>query len=202
MAQDIRKMLREERELPSEKLRKGHLKRFEQKLEKNLPQESGKRENNRFLFLKIAAVLVVILVVGGFFYFGNDEPAQPQVVEQQVEPEKSSEPAEAEYRLSDVSPEFRKIENFYLANLNVELAKLDVNEENKALVDSFMAQLAELDREYKRLNLEISESGLSESSVEALIKNLQLRLELLNKLKTKINEIKEPKNNNYEDFQA
>ena len=202
MAQDIRKMLREERELPSEKLKKGHLKRFEQKLEKNLPQEGGKRENNRFFFVKIAAVLVVTFGVGALLYFGNNEPAQPQVVEQQVEEEISNEPGQPAYRLSDVSPEFRKIENFYLANLNVELAKLDVNNENKALVDSFMAQLAELDREYKRLNLEISESGLSESSVEALIKNLQLRLELLKKLKTKINDIKEPKNDNYENFQA
>ena len=202
MAQDIRKMLREERELSSEKLRKGHLKRFEQRLDKNLPQEGEKRNNNRFFFLKIAAVLVVVFGVGAIFYFGNNDTMQPQVVEQQVEEEINTEPGQPEYRLSDVSPEFRKIENFYMANLNVELAKLKVDDENKALVDSFMVQLAELDREYKRLNLEISESGLSESSVEALIKNLQLRLELLNKLKTKINDIKEPKNNNYEDFQA
>ena len=201
MAQDIRKMLREERELSSERLVKGHLTRFEQKLDKNLPQED-KINDNRFFFLKIAAVLVVVLGVGALLYFGSNQNPEPQIVEQQVEEEVINASEESIYRLSDVSPEFRKIENFYLANLNVELAKLQVNNDNKALVDSFMAQLAELDREYKRLNLEISESGLSESSVEALIKNLQLRLELLNKLKTKINEIKEPKNNDYEDFQA
>lgn len=205
MAQDIRKMLQEDRSLPS-KPPKGHQNRFEARLEKAFPQEKQENTSNRnFFFLKIAAVLVVVLGVGFFFlnqeseFTGNQITDAPVEVESQVSEEV---PVTKEYQLSDESPEFRKIENFYLASLNIELAKLEVNDSNRALVDSFMKQLAGLDEEYKKLNAEINESGLSESSVEALISNLQLRLELLYKLKNKIKDINQSKIKENENHQA
>lgn len=207
MAQDIRKMFQEDKSLSPDKMEKGHQNRFEAKLNKALPQQKEeKRPGTQFMFLKIAAVLVVVLVIGFFFFTsGGDMFSGDQIVdtEEQLQEEKEDGvPVKKEYQLSDVSPEFRKIENYYLASLNIELAKLDVNNNNRALVDSFMIQLAELDEEYKRLNAEISETGLNESSVEALIANLQLRLELLYKLKNKIKEINQSKNKDYENFQA
>ena len=205
MAQDIRKMLQEDRTLPS-KPPKGHQKRFEERLEKAFPQEKQENNSNRnFFFLKIAAVLIVAMGVGFIYFNQSNEFSGSQVTDApvEVEPENTEEvPVTKEYQLSDESPEFRKIENFYLASLNMELAKLEVNEDNKALVDSFMKQLAGLDEEYKRLNAEISETGLTESSVEALISNLQLRLELLYKLKNKIKDINQSKNLQNESYQA
>lgn len=205
MAQDIRKMLQEDRSLPS-KPPKGHQKRFEARLEKAFPQEEQESTSNRnFFFLKIAAVLIVVLGVGFFYLNREAEFTGPQVTDApvEVEAEASEElPVTKEYQLSDESPEFKKIENFYLASLNIELAKLEVNDSNKALVDSFMRQLAGLDEEYKRLNAEINETGLSESSVEALISNLQLRLELLYKLKNKIKDINRSKIKENENYQA
>ena len=205
MAQDIRKMFQEDKTLPSERLEKGHEKRFEARLEKALPQEKEKKnKTNSYMFLKIAAVLVVALGVG-FVYMAPDNMFKgEQVVEttpSEVIEKEEEVPVTKEYQLSDVSPEFKKIENFYLASLNIELAKLEVNDENRTLVDSFMKQLAGLDQEYKKLNAEISETGLTESSVEAMISNLQLRLELLFKLKNKIKDINQ-KNTNYENHQA
>lgn len=206
MAQDIRKMFKEDKSLSQEKLEKGHQDRFEAKLNKALPQQEEERKNqSQFMLLKIAAVFVVVLGIGFFFFTTNENMfSGDQIVntEKEIQEEKQETvPVTKEYQLSDVSPEFKKIENYYLASLNIELAKLEVNDENRALVDSFMNQLAELDEEYKRLNNEISEAGLSESSVEALIANLQLRLELLYKLKNKIKEIKNTKNKDYENFQ-
>jgi hypothetical protein len=205
MAQDIRKMLQEDRSLPS-KPPKGHQKRFEARLEKAFPQEEQESSSNRnFFFLKIAAVLIVVLGVGFFFLNQEAEFKGPQVTDAPVEIEAEAAeeiPVTKEYQLSDESPEFKKIENFYLASLNIELAKLEVNDSNKALVDSFMKQLAGLDEEYKRLNAEINETGLSESSVEALISNLQLRLELLYKLKNKIKDINQSKIKENENYQA
>lgn len=208
MAQDIRKMFQEDKTLPADKLQKGHQNRFEAKLDKAFPQERKEQtSSNRFLFLKIAAVLVVAFVIGFAFFTQNDLFKGEQVVDTEtpISEDKEKEeivPVKKEYQLSDVSPEFKKIENYYLASLNIELAKLEVNDENRALVDSFMTQLSELDEEYKRLNAEISETGLNESSVEALISNLQLRLELLFKLKNKLKEINQSKNKDYENFQA
>lgn len=211
MAQDIRKMFEEERSLSSEKMEKGHELRFEARLEKAFPQEKESKKRNSFLFLKIAAVLIVAFGVAFVFFGPADELTEgEQIVNTPVQEESTQDepaqkeevPVTKEYQLSDVSPEFKKIENFYLASLNIELAKLKVNDENRALVDSFMTQLAELDKEYKRLNAEVRENGISEDSVEAMISNLQLRLELLFKLKNKIKDINQSQNNSYENYKA
>ena len=75
--------------------------------------------------------------------------------------------------------------------LFAELAQLTITDDNKELIDSFMLQLEGLDKEYTRLNEEIDESGINETSVNSLINNLELRLELLFKLKSKLSEIKQ-----------
>lgn len=205
MAQDIRKMFQEDTTLPS-KPPKGHQKRFEARLEVALPQEKGKGDSGRmFYFLRIAAVLVVVLGISFFFFNREDEFAGEQYTNTPVEMEQQAKdevPVTKEYQLSDVSPEFKKIEDYYLASLNIELAKLNVNDSNKELIDSFMDQMEGLDREYKKLNAEIDEVGLSESTVEAMISNLQLRLDLLHKLKNKINDIKQSNNKDHENHKA
>lgn len=201
MGQDLREMFRNEDGPTSEKLPRGHKRRFEAKLDEALPKE---KSNQRYLYLKIAAVLVVAFGVGFIFFSppNSNGNLENQVVETPVE-ETIEEPAEeSRFLVSDVSPEFKKIENYYLANLNFELSKLEVTEENKALLDSFMKQLAGLEKEYQRLNKEFSEIGANEQTIEAMIGNLQLRLELMYKLKNKIKEIKQSKNEQYENHEA
>ena len=89
-----------------------------------------------------------------------------------------------------------------MAGINMELAKLEVNNDNKALIDAFMLEMEELDKEYQRLNAELNESGPNEQTIEAMIANLQLRMDLLRKLKTKLKELKQSKNKSYENLQA
>lgn len=204
MAQDIRKMFQEDTTLPSNPP-KGHQKRFEARLEEALPQENKKDSGRMFYFLRIAAVLVVVLGISFFFLNREGEIGGEQFTDAPVETETESAeeiPVTKEYQLSDVSPEFKKIEDYYLASLNMELAKLDVNDSNKELIDSFMTQLAGLDREYQKLNAEISETGLTEGTIEAMVSNLQLRLDLLYKLKNKINDINQSKIKENENHRA
>lgn len=203
MGQDIREMFRNQEHTGTEKLNKGHQKRFEARLEEAFPVQ--KKKTSYYQVLQIAAILVVALGVGAFFYFNNDGiPVEEnnQIVETPVEEETSEETKTTEYRLSDVSPEFKKIEDYYLASVNIQLANLDMTPENKELIDAFMTKLETLDQEYIALNAEIQETGLNEETVEAMIANLQLRLDLLKKLKTKLNEIKQSKDNRYENYQA
>lgn len=203
MGQDIREMFRNQEHTGTEKLNKGHQKRFEARLEEAFPVQ--KRKTSYYQVLQIAAILVVALGVGAFFYFNNDGmPVEEnnQIVETPVEEETSEETKTTEYRLSDVSPEFKKIEDYYLASVNIQLANLDMTPGNKELIDAFMTKLETLDQEYIALNAEIQETGLNEETVEAMIANLQLRLDLLKKLKTKLNEIKQSKDNRYENYQA
>lgn len=204
MAQDIRDMFRndEDESRKSQKLKSGHQKRFEAKLDAALPQEKKKYS---FPYLKIAAVLVVAFGVAMFFFRPGIIMEENRIVETPVEeaPQENLEKDPAEqFQLSDVSPQYREIENYYMASLNLELANLNITKDNKALIDAFMAKLAELDKEYKRLNADLKESGPNEQTVEAMVANLQLRLDLLFKLKNKIKEIKESKNDDYEDLQA
>ena len=123
-----------------------------------------------------------------------DTPVEDEVKEEKV--------PTTEYRLSDVSPEFKKIEDYYMASVNIQLAKLDMTPENKELIDAFMKKLETLNEEYIALNAEIRETGINEETVEAMIANLQLRLDLLKKLKTKLNEIEQSKDNRHENYQA
>jgi uncharacterized protein involved in exopolysaccharide biosynthesis len=89
------------------------------------------------------------------------------------------------------------VESYYTTGINVQLASLKVNDDNKELVDSYMKRLNELHTEYKVLNKELNEVGPNEATITALVDNLQLRLELLFKLKNKLEELKKQNNENY-----
>jgi len=200
MAQDIRNMFKDDEPWTSEKLSKGHQKRFESKLDAALPTQ---KNSNKFSFLKIAAIFIVAVGIGAFFL--NKEKIikteTPMVVAPENQEDKNELPVK-EFQLSEVSPDFKKIENYYLAGINMELAKLEVNPSNKALIDSFMGKMSELNKEYKRLNTEFNETGPNEQTIEAMVENLQLRLDLLYKLKNKLNEIKQTKNTNNENYKV
>ncbi len=192
MAQDLRKMLKNANEQENVQLRKGHELRFEERLAKALPEQENISEDRNtsgglFFFMKIAAVLIL---AGGIVWFvaknAFAKADTPEIVSTEIQEQSK----ERSVQLSDLSPDFKKVEDYYLASINLEIARLEINDENKELIDSFLKQLAELDAEYQRLNNEITESGISDEMVNAMIENLKLRVELLSKLKRKLNELK------------
>ena len=69
------------------------------------------------------------------------------------------------------------------------MSQLEISDRNKTLIDSFMERLEELNLEYKKLNNELNEIGPNDQTITALIKNLQLRLQLLHKLRDKLKEL-------------
>ncbi|NNF18353.1 MAG: hypothetical protein HKN61_01155, partial [Flavobacteriaceae bacterium] len=113
---------------------------------------------------------------------------QPLVLEEQ-EPEQ-----EQRISLGDLSPDLEKIENFYLASINMELAELEISPENQNMVTDYMERLATLNEAYKDLQKELNDLGPNDQTIEALIYNLQTRLDLLYKLRDKINQLKSSKN--------
>jgi hypothetical protein len=157
-------------------------------LDKELPV----RRKSTFYFIKIAASVLVLFSLGIYTYT-NYESVTPQqsvvVVDKGVK-----QTSEQGYSLGDLSPDLKKVENYYVTSINLELSRLEVSGENKALVDDYMSRLSELDEEYKRLNIELNEIGPNDQTITALIKNLQLRLQLLQKLKLKLNQLKSSEN--------
>ncbi|MEP0132731.1 MAG: hypothetical protein ABJJ25_02740 [Eudoraea sp.] len=186
MAQDLRELFKEEK-AKKHPMKDGHEERFLELLDKELPVQ----RKSTFYFIKIAASVLVLFSLGIYTYinFKSDTLQQPAVVENETENTKAQ-----GYSLGDLSPELKKIENYYVANINLELSRLEVSNENKAMVDDYMRRLSELDEEYKRLNIELNEIGPNDQTITALIKNLQLRLQLLQKLKEKLNQLKSSEN--------
>jgi len=193
MAQDIRKMLKEHR-AGGPKLSEGHEARFEDKL-KTL---EIKRSNPSFFWLKIAAVGILLLSLG---YFGMQQLAKNETPEMQVA-DTNDVKETPQFTLGDISPDLKKVEDFYLTGINVQLASLQITEENKDLMDGYMSRMDELNKEYASLNNEMNNVGPSEATVTALIDNLKLRLELLFKLKNKLKELKNIENEEFTSIQS
>ena len=186
MEQDLRELFRDQKQKEHFVLKNDHEKRFLKKLEVALPQERRKNRN----WLKIAATVLLVLSLGlGYQYFMKQERTTPTVVAKEITGDN-----EAEFSFGDLSPKLKNIEDYYVANINMELSKLEVSPDTKDLVDSFMEQLSSLNSEYIDLNNELKSLGPNDQTISALIENLQLRLQLLQKLKKKLNELKFSKN--------
>ena len=179
MAQDIRDLFKNE-QLSHEKMPDNHQERFLAKLDKELPQRKP-----QFLWLQIAASIVVVLGLsfGAYTFFKGEQKPQPDTLANTNNPTKESS------SLGKVSPELKKVEDYYLASINLQLANLKPTAETKELYDDYLEQLGTLDKEYKRLSKELETSGLSELTVNALIDNLKLRLNLLYRLREQIKEL-------------
>ena len=196
MGQDIRDMIKGHRpEQP--KIPKGHEARFEGKLRQAF-QKNDKRTS--FFWLKIAATAIIFLGAGYFAFQtwnANDdvktELAGSDTVEEATTPG---------ITLGDLSPDLEKIENFYTNGINVQLASLTIDDNNRELIDGYMKRLNELNIEYEKLNKELNEVGPTEATITALIDNLKLRLDLLFKLKNKLKELKQLENEQFSNITA
>lgn len=176
MPKDLRKMLQNEQleTMGTSKLSRNHRKNFEAKLQKEL--YTSKQKSNQFL--KIAASFLVIVGLGSsIFYYSTGSDTT------------TSETAKIE-SLGSISPELKKIEDYYLASIYTEISNLKETPENKELLNGYLEKIGELTKEYKVLTEELNNEGLNEKSINALIDNLQLRLKLLYQLKEQINELK------------
>ena len=163
-------------------MKKDHEERFLKRLNKELPK-TGRRSYKWYM----AAALIVALIGLGIMIVIKTNT--PKAVESVVVDKGRSEPEKIGISLGDLSPNLKKVEDYYIANINLELSQLQISDSNKALIDSFLEQLEALNLEYKKLNRELNDIGPNDQTISALIKNLQLRLELLHKLRNRLKEL-------------
>ncbi|WP_297765932.1 hypothetical protein [uncultured Muriicola sp.] len=183
MKQDLREIFKAER-VKKHQLKEGHEARFTKRLEEAFPET----KRSRFYLFGIAAS-VVVLVGLSFVFFQNtatEEPAKTVVI--------PNKPVHQGISLGDLSPDLKLVETYYVNSINLELASLEMSPDNKVVVDDFMGRISELNKEYNLLNNELNEVGPNEQTIGALIKNLQLRLQLLLKLKEKLHQLKSSEN--------
>lgn len=206
MERDIKKMLEDYKPIPPE-LPEGHEKRFLSKLDKAFPEaaqdQQGTRE--RMQWLKIAAILLVLIAVSIFGYQRLSGPSAdfPNASKNVVDGSKPWDSnSSQQLTLADISPDLKKVEEYYITGINVQLASLQITDENKELVSGYMQQLAVLDREYNELSAELSRTGPTEATITAMFDNLKLRLDLLFKLKNRLKELNTQNNEEFKSLQT
>ena len=97
--------------------------------------------------------------------------------------------------LASVSPEMAQTQNFFTSTISNELAKLEneTTPETEILVKDAMKQIEKLEAKYELLKQDLSESGDDSRVIYAMISNFQNRIDLLQNVLQKIEEIKQLK---------
>ncbi len=174
MPKDIRKMLENYSEKPSE-LSTDHTKRFEEKLFKEL-HTTEKKKRPVIQWLSIAASVALLVTLGVKFI--------------NVDPGGEDQPTEKKLTLGSISPDLNTIETYYINSINSTLSELEVTDQNKELLNDYLQKIGELTKEYKSLTEELNTKGVNDQTIDALISNLRLRLQLLQRLKKQLNDFK------------
>lgn len=178
MPKDIRKMLENYPE-ESVNLSENHTQKFESMLMKELHKDT-KRKRRVIYWMSVAASIVLLVTVG--LQFSNNDT---------LDPINGEETKTKEVSLGNISPELNTIETYYINSINLELSQLEITDKNKELIDSYLGKIGELTKEYKSLTLELKNKGVNDQTIDALINNLQLRLQLLKRLKKQLNTFKD-----------
>ncbi|MBL7473188.1 hypothetical protein [Robertkochia sediminum] len=153
----------------------GHEARFLKKLQDTEQSKAKERKRPIWTIVSIAASIALILTVG------------LQIVQQ------NNSAIEAD-------PEFAKTENYFASVLKTEIEKLEAENDPiaKKLVDDTMLQLGKLEADYAKLKEAVDQPGDQKLILHAMITNFQTRINLLQDVLNKIEEIKNLKNDNYE----
>ncbi|MEN8119361.1 MAG: hypothetical protein ABFS35_03400 [Bacteroidota bacterium] len=144
-------------------LSEGHFERFQQKLNKQ-----NKNTISRTYWFSIAAGFVFLIMLSIFirFHYLQTEKA---IIENKI------------VSLSDISPKYEEVENFYKAGLDEkidEFQKLDckIDFEQKKMVD---LELKQLDVVYVSLQKELKVNGNDKRIINAMINNYQNKIQFL-----------------------
>ena len=173
MSKDIREIMKKYKN-EDVSLSANHRNKFQERLLQEVHQKPKKR-NLRWLQIAASIVLILSVSIG---YFNTETLEEIPVT------------SAKEISLGSLSPELKSIENYYVNSINYEISNLDVNEKNKEILDGYLAKIGELTTEYKSLTTELNTKGVNDEMINALINNLQLRLQLLQRLKKQLNELK------------
>jgi len=154
----------------------GHQKRFLDKL--NEREKVSKAKRNWWKPLSIAASILILIAAGALFFKQNTSKSD----------------------LASVSPEMQKTQFFFTSTINLELQTLKsfTSPEAKNIIADALIQLDNLEKKYEGLEKDLSESGNDQRVIYAMISNFQRRIELLQQVIEKIEEIKILKTNKHE----
>ncbi len=144
----------------------GHLKRFERRL--NQPKH---QQIIPWKWFSVAASVVLIL---GFWLGSNHQKKQID--------------------LADLSPKMEEVQTYFVSTINQEVKTLEKNRslETETIIENALDQLEELEDEYNYFIKELTKNGKQRKLINAMIKNYQQRLDILENTLKQIEQIKNP----------
>ncbi|MEE4001390.1 hypothetical protein V1T75_13680 [Tenacibaculum sp. FZY0031] len=182
MSKDIREILKNNVE-NTERLSTNHRQRFQQKLLDELHATPSTKKTYQWLY--IAASIVLLVSLGIQLYPTNTVAPITELPKE----------TQNQISLGAISPELKTVEDYYVNTINYELSQLELTDDNKELFDGYLTKLGELTKEYKSLTEELNTKGINDDTINALIGNLQLRLQLLKRMQKQLQEFKNPTQN-------
>lgn len=180
----LEKLFSENREAFEEEPQEGHFDRFEAKLDQYNPVK--KRKLNAWPFLKIASVLIITLLVANLLIYVI--PAKKTNNIQQF-----------------ANSEMNETANFYTVRINSGMSQLKtmadqgIGSEQELL--QVKKEMEEMDKLYQDLQKEYSKNPNDERVVNAMIEYYQTKLNIINTIKSELENVKTIKNKNHENTQ-
>ena len=161
-----------------EKPRMGHFDRFEARLNQD-QSKSPKRSFRFYAVISIAASFILFfgIWIGSSFSDNGME-------------------------LAAISDEMYDTQNYFITTIEKELETIEGEKsiDNEKIISDALLQLEKLESQYKLLTLELKESTEDQRIIYAMISNFQQRIELLQNLLNQIEEIKNLKTVNHEEY--
>ena len=157
-------------DFPKKEIPKNHRNDFLNKLELQHKKQNGFQRKNIF---KIA-VSVVTLLFCTLYYFNTNKEISKTTLQIQV----------------------AEIEKEYLTNIDKEWENFIEVAEDSILVSKYKIKMHDFDKDYQKITNQLEKTPNNINVLEALISNLQRRLELIKNIKEHIKELNQKNTNN------
>ncbi|GAB1856024.1 hypothetical protein MHTCC0001_08590 [Flavobacteriaceae bacterium MHTCC 0001] len=164
MKRDIRDLFKDN-EVTKHQIPEGHREEFYTKLTK--PKKNGLNTSNYQWVFKVAAMLLVCIAMG-YFLIPKDDASNVKHKER-------------------FTTQIKAIERKYKASINKEWKNFLLLTEDKNLVHKYKKRLDDLDADYKEISKHYKDDTDEILIIEALVENLQTRLNLLKDIQKHIN---------------
>jgi cytochrome c-type biogenesis protein CcmH/NrfG len=178
----IDELIRSNRDFFEAEPSEGHFERFSRKLEMKFGTGTVKRSIVPYLLR--AAVVTLLVTLSSLWTWDH-----------------FIRPGRNRMTLSEVSPQYREVENYYIHQVNMvesELGSIEIinNQEQKEML---MAEMQNMDSVYVQLQKELKANPNDERIINAMIEHYQTKLEVMTFIVNQLKSIKSENQNTSED---
>jgi hypothetical protein len=156
----------------------GHLERFSFKLATRL--HAGKAKKSILPYILKAAVVTLLVTLSSLWTF--DHFVRPNLKKTMT--------------LSEVSPEYREVETYYVRQVNLmenDISAIDLN--NTEQKEIMMQELSSMDSTYVELQKELKANPDDKRIIDAMITHYQTKIEVMSYILNQLRQIKEETEN-------